>query len=66
MKNPFRTKKIIIAQPEKNIFIEIPFFGKIRFKQEKTELRGYKINSVIIDEINEIPDKNWKIAKEKK
>lgn len=59
MKNPFRTKRIIISLPKKNILVIIPFLGKIKIKETKSELRGREIESVIYDEAQYIPDKIW-------
>jgi len=50
MKNPFRTKSIIIAGVKHNILIRVPFIGKISFKKIKIEMRGHHCDIIIEDE----------------
>ena len=54
MKNPFRTKSIIIAGVKYNTLIKVPFIGPIIVKKIKVELsksRGYHSDIIIYDEM---------------
>jgi len=64
MKNPFRTKRIIIAGIDNDTFIEVPFIGKIRMKQKKRVSRGRKLRKLIVyDEAQNIPEEVWEKLK---
>jgi hypothetical protein len=63
MKNPFKTRKILLISPNRKIEIEIPFIGKIRFKYQKNfifkdgryieiaNMKGQKYDGLVIDEL---------------
>jgi hypothetical protein len=51
IRNPFRTKRIIIAMPDKTVHIFVPFIGKTRMESHKVEMRGYSADVVIVDEL---------------
>lgn len=59
MINPFRTKKILIAGPDKNTIIEVPFLGHVRFRIEPVKIRGEHFDTVIVDEIIKIEPQEW-------
>lgn len=45
-------KKILLINPHREILIEIPLFGKMRWKKlPKRKLKGQKINILICDEM---------------
>ena len=51
MRNPFKTRKILIISPKRAIEIEIPFIGKIRYAVKKEGgIRGQLYDSLIADE----------------
>ena len=75
MKNPFKTRKILLISPNRKIEIEIPFIGKMRFKYKQnfiyrngkyiryTELaniRGQKYDGLVIDEVAHTDIKGFK------
>jgi hypothetical protein len=58
MRNPFKTRKILLVSPHRVIQIEIPFLGKIRFIRkiaftefiETGNIKGQVYEGIIVDE----------------
>ena len=57
IQNPFKTKKILLISPDRNIKIQIPFIGRIKVTIDKSSfietgsLKGNKYHLIIVDEI---------------
>jgi hypothetical protein len=57
LRNPFKTKKILLISPHRNIKIEVPFFGKIRYivlgeiSVETGNMKGQVFDGIIVDEV---------------
>jgi hypothetical protein len=52
IKNPFKTKNILIITPTRKTTIKVPFLGKITTSVEKIHynIHGQHYNNIIIDE----------------
>jgi len=54
LKNPFRTKLLIIAMPEYSYVIKVPFFRKSTIEKRKVKMKGYEASYITIDEAGKI------------
>jgi len=52
MKNPFKTKVILLVTPAGTWKVEIPFLGKTRTSSiPLKKIKGQKIDIVVVDEV---------------